>query len=376
MTGVLRIGLDGKYLTPNSTYGSKSGNSVHAKQLLQQLTDLDKDSRYTIYCLGAKPPLPDADNVHCETLSALSASAYIRYGIELPLRLLFNPVDVLISFYVLPPAARCKHLLCLPDISWIVHPDWFPLKLSMAMGLATRVSVRRAGLIAAASHHTKAEIVRHLGVPEDKIVVVPHGIQERFLERMPAASVEAVKAKYGIAGSYILSINDIHPRKNIEGLVAAFIHLNETHDVPHQLVLVGQSLWQHESVLQQALAGKYGKRIIRTGYVPDEDLRPLYQGASVFVYPSFYEGWGLQVHEAMASGVPVAISKRSSLPEVAGDAALQFDPSDSREMGEVIFRILSDSALQADLVRKGHEQIKKFSWQQSARQMLDLCRQL
>jgi hypothetical protein len=222
------------------------------------------------------------------------------------------------------------------------------------MGLATRISVERADRIAAFSHHTKTEIIRHLNVPEEKIVVIPHGIQERYLDRIDTPLIDAVKAKYGIAGEYILSINDIHPRKNIEGLNDAFLYLNETHDIPHQVVLVGQSLWRHESVFQSALSGRYGARIIMTGYVSDEDLAPLYQGASVFVYPSFYEGWGLLVHEAMASGVPVAISNRSSLPEIAGDAALKFDPSDSRGIAEVILTILSDPAMRQDLVRRGY----------------------
>lgn len=376
MSGALHIGLDGKYLTPNSTYGSRSGNSVHAKQLLQQFMALDPVNRFTVYTIGSRPPIDDTGNFTFRTLSALSESSYVRYGIEYPLRLLRHPVDVLISFYVLPPMTRCRHVLCLPDVSWIVHPEWFPRKVALAMGLATRISVKRADRIVAVSHHTKKEIIRHLGVPEEKIVVIPHGMPERFLERMAPEVVEAVKARYGIGGAYILSINDIHPRKNIEGLLDAFLYLNRTHAIPHYLVLVGQSLWQHDGRFQEVLKGEFGHRIVMTGYVPDEDIRPLYQGASVFVYPSFYEGWGLQVHEAMASGVPVAISNRSSLPEVAGDAALQFDPSDSRQMGEVIHTILSDPALQASLVEKGRQQIQRFSWRESARAMLELCQQV
>lgn len=337
---------------------------------------LDHENQYTIYTIGSKPSFPDRNNFHFQTLSAFSASAYYRYAIEYPLRLCCNPVDVLISFYVLPPATRCKHLLWLPDVSWIAHPEWFPLKISMAMGLATRISVKRADRIAAVSHHTKSEIIRHLNVPEEKVVVIPHGIQERYSEQAGADVITAVKSKYGISGGYILSINDIHPRKNIEGLINAFCYLNDTHAIPHQLVLVGQALWRHEGIFQRAVPARYRDRIILTGYVPDEDLRPLYQGASVFVYPSFYEGWGLQVHEAMASGIPVAISNRSSLPEVAGDAALQFDPSNSREIGDVVFKILKDPALQKDLVRKGYEQIEKFSWADSARRTLQLCGQL
>jgi glycosyltransferase involved in cell wall biosynthesis len=372
----MRIGFDGKFLASNATFGSRSGNSVHAKELLRHLTTLDTENEYRIYLLDPIPHVPGKDNVKAHVLSSLSKISYLRYGIEYPFVVHRDPIDVLISFTTLPPLARCKHLLFLADISWIAHPEWFPLRVSLPHAVDTRIAVRRADMIAAPTEFSKLEIIHRLKVPEHKVAVVPHGIREQFLERVDHGQVEGVKKKYGMPGGYILSINDIHERKNLDGLIDAFCYLKETYGIQEKLVLVGQTLWSYKTFFTKLESAKYRDDIILTGYVPGEDIRPLYQGASLFVYPSFYEGWGLQVHEAMASGIPVAVSHQSSLSEISGDAALQFNPHDSRDMAEVMFKILSDSPLAHALIAKGYDQIKRFSWEQSARMTLNLCHRL
>lgn len=372
----MRIGFDGKFLTSNATPGAKSGNSVHAKELLCQLMALDKDTRYSVYTINGIPAFPPARNVTFHALSRGSKSAYFRYAIEYPLRLLRNPVDVMISFTTLSPFIRCKHVLFLPDISWIVHPEWLPRTYSVPEGIATRISVRSADMIIAPTEFSRSEIVRHLRVPEHKVAVVPHGTRERFLERVDTQRIETLKRKYGVPSGYILSINDIHPRKNIEGLIDAFCYMKETYGIDQKLMLVGQALWHYPTFFQKVASAKYRDDIVLTGYVPGEEILPLYQGASAFVYPSFYEGWGLQIHEAMASGVPVAVSNAASLPEVSGEAAVQFNPADSHDMGEKIYSLLSDKALAQQLISSGYDQVKKFSWQESARMTLDICRAL
>ncbi|NIP99315.1 MAG: glycosyltransferase, partial [Nitrospinaceae bacterium] len=144
----------------------------------------------------------------------------------------------------------------------------------------------------------------------------------------------------------------IHPRKNLDHLVQAFCRLKEKEHLDHQLVLVGRTLWDYPSFFKGIENSKFKNDIILPGYVASEDIPALYQGASLFVYPSFYEGWGLQTHEAMSSGIPLAISNSSTLPEVSGDAAISFDPYDIDDMSRAIFKILDNPKLQKELVDK------------------------
>jgi glycosyltransferase involved in cell wall biosynthesis len=372
----MRIGFDGKFLPLNSALPARSGDSVHARELLRHLLMLDNDNRYAIYVTAPVADLQPKSNVELEFLSPLSRNAYFRNGIEYPIRMLRRPNDLLLSFYALPPLTRCKHLLFLTDISWVVHPEWLPFRYSLPRAAVTRLSVRYADRIVVPTEFTKSEVMDHLGVPEHKVTTIPLGTREQFFGRVDDAQIAVVKRTYRISGSYILSINDIHPRKNLEGLVDAFCHLKEKYGMEQSLVLAGRTLWNYPSFFRKVESARYKDYIVLTGYVPAEHVRPLYQGASLFVYPSFYEGWGLQIHEAMASGIPVAVTRQSSLSEIAGDAALQFDPRDSQEMGEVMYQILADHSLKKGLVEKGYQRIKQFSWRESARLTLKLCNEL
>jgi glycosyltransferase involved in cell wall biosynthesis len=218
--------------------------------------------------------------------------------------------------------------------------------------------------------------MRILRVPSEKIVVVPHGVRTEFSARLPTERISDLRARYQLGQHYILSLNDIHPRKNLEGLVEAFGRLKSRSGLPHKLVIAGRNLWPYREFYRRVESSQFTDDIKVLGYVRSDDVLALYQGADLFVYPSFYEGWGLQVHEAMMAGVPVTVANNTTLPEIAGDAADTFDPHDVDDMSRSIERMLSDSALRDTLVARGLERVKRYSWSKAAEATLAVCASL
>jgi glycosyltransferase involved in cell wall biosynthesis len=270
----------------------------------------------------------------------------------------------------------CKTVLLLADIFWLANPGWLPPHIALPRTLATRSSVKRADRIVTTTEFSRREIMRILHVPSEKIGVVPLGGRTEFTERLSAARISDVRTRYSIGQQYILSLNDIHPRKNLEGLVEAFGRLKSRGGLPHQLVIAGRTLWPYPEFYRRIESNQFADDIRVLGYVPSEDVLALYQGADLFVYPSFYEGWGLQVHEAMLAGVPVTVANTTTLPEIAGDAADTFDPYDADDMSRSMERILTDTALRATLVARGLERVKRYSWREAAEATVAVCASL
>jgi glycosyltransferase involved in cell wall biosynthesis len=198
--------------------------------------------------------------------------------------------------------------------------------------------------------------------------------------------LDAVRARYGLPGPYLLYVGTLHPRKNLVRLVQAFALLldslssksaypisNIQYPVDNlQLVLAGQKGWLYDEILSQVRRLDLTGRVVLTGYVPEADLPALLSGALAFVFPSLYEGFGFPVLEAMACGTPVICSDVSSLPEVAGDAALLMDPEDVEALAAAIQRLVSDEELRRDLVARGYRQVQRFSWRHCAEEVLQV----
>jgi glycosyltransferase involved in cell wall biosynthesis len=208
------------------------------------------------------------------------------------------------------------------------------------------------------------------------VAVIPFGFNERFLKNCSSEEIDRIKRKYAIHRDYLLTVGDLHPRKNITRIIEAYTWLKETRGIPHQLVIVGKELWRANEIYNKASSCSARDSIILTGYVPFKEVRALYQGATLFVFPSLDEGFGLPVHEAMASRLPVIVSNRGALPEVAGDAALVVDPLNTEELGCAIYQVLESPTLRGELIEKGQEQIQKFSWEESCRKLLHVYQEL
>jgi len=217
--------------------------------------------------------------------------------------------------------------------------------------------LRRADALIAVSECTKNDAVRFLGLPAEKITVVHSGVAPQFFD----ASAGDVRERYGLKRPFILSVGTIEPRKNIDGLIRAYRALPQDLRDEFELVLAGP----------MGLAGAETAELVRSvrylGYIPERDLPPLTAAASVFAYPSLYEGFGFPVAQAMAAGVPVITSNVSSLPEVAGDAAVLVDPRSEAELVKALQRVLGSAALRAEMAGRGRNRVERFRWELCAK---------
>ncbi len=230
----------------------------------------------------------------------------------------------------------------------------------------TKYSVRKAKQIFTISKSSKDDIIKEYGIPGYKIAVTHPGIRKEISNKKQAISMDNLKSKYKIKGDYILFVGTLQPRKNIIRLVEAFSKIKS--DV--KLVIVGKKGWLYEEILESPKKFDIEDRVKFLDFVPDEDLPLFYKNALCFVLPSLYEGFGLPVLEAMQYGCPVITSNISSLPEVGGDAALYIDPLNVNDIKKNLELIIQNSELRQKLIKKGYEQVKKFSWEKTARETL------
>ncbi|HVN90484.1 MAG TPA: glycosyltransferase family 1 protein [Candidatus Binataceae bacterium] len=369
----LSIGYDGKFLWQGKSFGSRSGHGVHARHLLESMTEQSPRSDFVVFALDTKIGMDLHPNCKVVTLSRLARSSFFRNLIAYPLTLRHVPVDVMLAFSTLPSFVACKTVLLLADIFWLANPGWLPPHIAIPRTIALRRSVKRADRIITTTEFSRREIMRILKVPAEKIVVVPHGTRTEFAERLAPIRINSILDQYHIKAPYILSLNDIHPRKNLGGLVEAFNRLKARTRLPHQLVIGGRTLWPYPEFHQRVARSRFARDIRVLGYVPTQDVLALYQGSDLFVYPSFYEGWGLQVHEAMIAGVPIAVANNTTLPEIGGNAVESFDPHNPDDMSHAMEKVLVDRDLRDSLITKGYERVKLYSWQDAANRTLSVC---
>ncbi|WP_315288987.1 glycosyltransferase family 1 protein, partial [Leptotrichia massiliensis] len=227
-----------------------------------------------------------------------------------------------------------------------------------------KYAAERSDLIITISESAKSDIIKHFNVDEKKIQIVTPGIDlQKYSYNYTDIELENVRKKYDLPQNYILYLGTIEPRKNIERIVKAFKNYKKEVKDDLKLVIVGNKGWKYENIMK--LIESMGTDIIITGYIDEEDKIPIYKLAQFFAFPSLYEGFGMPVLEAMAAGVPVVTSNVSSLPEVAGDAAILVDPLSEDEIFEAYKKIRNDSNYREEMILKGYEQAKKYQWKNS-----------
>jgi glycosyltransferase involved in cell wall biosynthesis len=230
-------------------------------------------------------------------------------------------------------------------------------------------SVARARHILADSRSTKDDLISLLGAPADKVTVVGAGVEARFRPVEDAVALAEIRRKYRLPDQFVLGLGTLEPRKNFEGLIHAFNRLQADWPDLH-LVIAGGKGWLYDSILAAAAQSPAAHRIHLPGFIADADLPGLYTLARVFAYPSHYEGFGIPVLEAMACGTPVVTADNSSLPEVAGQAALLVPATDVEALAEAITRLTSDEALRDQCRRLGFAQARPYTWEAAARKLL------
>lgn len=304
--------------------------------------------------------------------------------IPVPYSLFFGRKTDLSCFfnYYVPPFCGGKRITFVHDMVCMDCPETMSFKTKIMLSLTLKKSVKRADRIITISEFSKSRIIHHLGVEPEKITVIPLGKDEgRYNNNYDEQQIRAVCDKFKIDGKYFLYLGTIEPRKNIEGILDGYYaflkkaendsDINKT-DFPY-LVIAGKKGWLFESVFEKAEKLGLSDKVIFTGYVSDFEAPVLMAGAEAFVFPSFYEGFGMPPLEAMACGTPVITSNCASLPEVVGDAGILVNPQNYSETAEAMYNIFYDADLAKRLSEKSIERAKLFTWKKSAQIFLEAC---
>ena len=266
-----------------------------------------------------------------------------------------------------------RRLVTIHDAIAFRYPEGYTWSNNFLHRRYVPFTLRHADGIVTVSEHARADLQRFLGIPDDRLWVVPNGVNEAFRPIDPARAKE-VGARHGLRRPYLLYVGTRQPRKNLAGLLAALRHLGRRL-AGYQLGIVGSGP-STEPVLPERAAADSSIEIVQVGPVPDADLPALYAGAELFVHPSLFEGFGLPVLEAMACGTPVVCSNASSLPEIAGGAALLTDATDPDALANAIWRVLTDAALASSLRERGLARAGQFTWDQTAERLVDVYRRV
>jgi glycosyltransferase involved in cell wall biosynthesis len=265
-----------------------------------------------------------------------------------------------------PPAgSRQRLVVTVHDLAFLVTPQFFPRDWRTLFRLGLRAAVRRADAVVTPSRNTAEDLLSRTRVDPAKVHVIPLAAAVG-----EASEGEGVLSRLKIHPPYLLFVGTLEPRKNLVRLIRAYRRAAAS-GIPHSLVLAGPLGWHHQQ-LHRELALRGPGEVVLTGEVPEPELDPLYRNASAFVYPALYEGFGLPILEAMSRGVPVITSNTSSLPEVAGEAAVGVDPGSVREIESAIEAVATDPALTERLSKRGLARAERFSWEETARLTLQV----
>ncbi len=276
--------------------------------------------------------------------------------------------------HLLLPLAHIPTVLTVHDLIFERFPEYHKRLNHLFLTRTMPLFVRRATAIITISQASKQDLIAHYRVPAEKVHVIYEAPAPHF-RPVPPEEVARARARYHLPDRYLLTVGTLEPRKNLVRLLTAFERAHQGGWVD-ALVIVGQRGWLYEDFFRRLEASPVRERVILPGFVPDEDLPAVYAGATLFVLPSLYEGFGLPLLEAMAVGTPVVASDAGPLPEVGGDAALYFDPTDVDAMAEAIMRCLKDPDLRHALAQRGRERAARFSWQRTAEETARVYRRL
>jgi glycosyltransferase involved in cell wall biosynthesis len=346
----------------------EGGNETYIAGLLQGFasTTLPEDTRLTVL-LQPHYSLPCIDGEQLQTFTIRNSSNLSRLFLEIPSLCRRLHTDVLHVTYNASPWLSCAMVVSVHDVIFHRYPNYFAPRVRLLLSTLLPLTMRRASVILTLSEASKRDIVYYYPFTQDKIIVIPPAAGPLINLEPDMAMVDI----YTGGEDFILAVGTVQPRKNIARLIHAYIRLRQHTITTVKLLIVGRSAWQHSEIQRIAANSPYSQDIVFTGYLPDAVVAALYRACTVFIYPSLYEGFGLPVLEAMACGAPVITSNCSSLPEVAGDAALFVDSYDVEQISRAIEQVLNDVSLRSDLRVRGLRRAACFSWEQTAVKTLE-----
>lgn len=373
------IGIDGN----EANVAKRLGVGEYAYQLLNEFSIYKNSNiKFQIYLKTQPLSHMPKESENWKYIVCRPQTAWTQFALPFQLKFGKNRPNVFFTpTHYAPRWSPVPTVVLILDLAYIFFPELFRRQDLYKLKKWTEYSVKKASRALTISKSSKNDIIKQYNIPGEKIVVIYPGIKEKR-HNLNKSDMNLLQNKYHIDCDYILFVGTLQPRKNIERLIEAFSRLNHsgkflTSLSPKlQLVIIGKKGWQYENIL--AAPEKFGvKDSVRfMDFVPDEDLPLFYKNALFFALVSLYEGFGLPVLEAMKFGCPVLTSNVSSLPEAGGDAAMYCDPTNVDDIASKIEELVLNKNLREKLRNKGYEQIKKFSWEKSARDTLDVLKQV
>jgi glycosyltransferase involved in cell wall biosynthesis len=362
------IGLNLLYMLP----GIVGGTETYAAGLLHGLSRTEGDDRFVVFMNleSADWPLPDDSRfrrVVCPVRAVSRVSRYHYEQLRLPARALADGVDVLHSLgYVAPLRLHCPSVLTVHDVHHLAHGRLREWPRRVLLARMVRRSVRRAAAVIAVSRFTRDAVARAYDVPASAVDVVWEAPNPRLTDSDGRPAARAARPAH--QEPYLLAFGGITPNKNLARLLQAYARARSRHGISQRLVVVGR--------LPASARLEDAADVVTTGYLDESELARWLGSADALVFPSLYEGFGLPVLEAMAAGVPVICSGVTAVPEVAGDAAIYFDPRDIEDMAAKIARVACDEVLRDDLAARGRVRAASYSWERAARETLAIYRRV
>ena len=347
-----------------------TGNEVYVRSLLHGFACLDRESDFVAYLSmqDAEAWVPARFAVR-----RIAGNPFVRLGCDFALKLRWDRPDLLHVQYTAPVACPVPVVVSVHDVSFLEYPGYFPVFRAAQLRLTVRRTIESAARILTVSEFSREAIARAYKLDPDRIAVVHNAAADCFHQVRRESAAVQVRRRFDLAAPFILSVGDLQPRKNHIGLIHAFARLvRSCPHLTHQLVLAGKETWFGGRVHDAAKRSGVADRIRFLGFVSDDDLLQLYNACEVFSFPSFYEGFGLPVLEAMACGAAVCCSNASAVPEVADGAALLFDPANINQIACAIRDLIQLPELRARMQRLGLQRALQFSWQKAAEKTLEV----
>jgi glycosyltransferase involved in cell wall biosynthesis len=390
----MKIGIDVRTLM-DKYY---SGVSTYSFNLIQELLKIDKENNYFLYYNSAKKiKLPEFEGNYSVVYTKYPNKIFnylLQKNLSWPkIDNVLGGLDIFLAphYNFMALSSGAKKVLTIHDLSFLRYPEYFSRRKNFWHQLINiKKLAHNMDVIVAVSENTKQDVVELLNIDENKIRVVYSGLEDIFIKsisnlennnsekNLDDIKCKDVKEKYNLPNKYILSLSNLEPRKNLKTLISAYNKIRDVNpdfnDI--KLVICGARGWRYNNIFASIEKSKYKKDIIYTSYIDNVDKPYIYKQAQIFVYPSFYEGFGFPPLEAMASAVPVIASFSSSLPEIIDKAGILVDPKSSDELATVMTKLLKDERLRNYYIAKGLNRAKEFSWQKTAKTYIKIFNNL